>query len=216
MKRTLPIGILLLIAAPSLAFTGPKKPLLAKIVPSITTEPSPRTMRSNHLFLSSTAIMHQASQRQRAVEDDDQHPVAKLARGVASALHAPTRFVMGIVITAIYISVVAFTSGCVRGSVAFLLARFPTWVSLSSAYSISKFCLLSPCCFHFIHQFRSVFQPFLILFFAPLYVMRTWASPRKRQERYALYRDIMNDAEWPDSEPDAIQQADTFAVSMEQ
>lgn len=152
MKRTLPIGILLLIAVPSLAFSAPQMPLSAKLVPSVgsTAGPSAKTTRSHHLFLSSSAIMHQPSQRQHAVDndddDDDKHPVAKLVRGIANALHAPTRFAMGIVITAVYISVVAFTSGCVRGSVAFLLARFPTWVSLRSAHNMNKFCLPSQSC----------------------------------------------------------------------
>jgi hypothetical protein len=149
MKRSLPIGILLLIVVPSLAFSAPPMPVLAKFVPPIrsTTEPSTTTMRSHRLFLSSSAIMHQASQTQHAANvDDGQHLVTKLVRGVANALYAPTRAAMGILITALYISVVAFTSGCVRGSVAFLLARFPTWVSWKNAYNTNTICLLSQRC----------------------------------------------------------------------
>ena len=42
-------------------------------------------------------------------------------------------------------------------------------------------------------QFRYFLQPFLILYYVPLYMLRTWTSPKKRRERSDLYDDIMLD-----------------------
>ena len=42
-------------------------------------------------------------------------------------------------------------------------------------------------------QFRYFLQPFLIIYYVPLYMLRTWTSPKKREERRALHEEIMND-----------------------
>ena len=46
---------------------------------------------------------------------------------------------------------------------------------------------------NFFKQFRYFLQPFLILYYVPLYMLRTWTSPKKREERRALHEEIMND-----------------------
>jgi hypothetical protein len=87
----------------------------------------PPRASSSHLFLASSLM--QASDQPDAIGDD--HPVTKIKVGI-NALRATMRAATGISLTAMYLSFVAFTSGLVRGSMTFVLAIFPTWVSVSN------------------------------------------------------------------------------------
>jgi hypothetical protein len=118
MKSAFQIGILLIGAISVFAFSSPlqRHISIAKINPTVRSNAAP-------LFIASSAI--QASEED---DDDHDHPVTKLKRGI-NALRATMRAATGISLTAMYVSVAAFTSGCVRYSMAFVLARFPTWVS---------------------------------------------------------------------------------------
>jgi hypothetical protein len=125
MKSALQIGILLIVAASVVAFSSPNKLHIniAKINPTHRSNATP-------LFIASSAI--QASEED---DGDHDHPVTKLKRGI-NALRATMRAATGISLTAMYVSFVAFTSGCVRYSMAFVLARFPTWVSWNCIESV--------------------------------------------------------------------------------
>ena len=138
MKSKLQVGILLLVAASVLAFSTPQRPLLANHHPAFRSTSKPRRTRSP-LFLSSYNTMPTLERHQYADEShgNDAHRVKNVVRGATHVLHDPTHAAKGMLLTAIYISVAAFTSGYVRGSIAFVLARFPAWVSGNRMYSTS-------------------------------------------------------------------------------
>lgn len=137
MKSALQIGILLLIVTASVSpFSSPHTHQLSKFQPAIRSigqqlHSSTTWPLQQPLFIASSAM--QASEED---DDDHDHPVTKLKRGI-NALRATMRAATGISLTAIYVSFVAFTSGCVRWSMAFILARFPTWVSWNCIKTIN-------------------------------------------------------------------------------
>jgi hypothetical protein len=120
-------------------------------------------------------------------------PVTKIKVGF-NALRATMRAATGISLTAMYLSFVAFTSGLVRGRMTFVLAIFPTWVSVSNvgfvfgerfayicvlalvvsaAHAIS---LTSLALDLFQHSSRTFFSHSYHLLRS--YMLRTWTSPK--------------------------------------
>lgn len=75
-----------------------------------------------------------------------------------TAIRATMRAATGVSLTAMYLSVFGFTSQWVRQSMKFVLSLFPP-------------------------SFRYFLQPFLVLYYAPLFMLRTWTSPQLRRER---------------------------------
>ena len=139
MKSVLQIGILLILTASVSAFSFPQTRQLSIICQSAS------SVSQLHSSTTATTFSHQplfiASSAMQASEGDtDDHPVTKLKRGI-NALRATMRTATGVSLTAMYVSIVAFTSGCVRWSMAFVLARFPTWVSWSCVETIVKLML---------------------------------------------------------------------------
>ena len=75
----------------------------------------------------------------QALEDEGHHhdPVTKVKRAI-NAIRATMRAATGVSLTAMYVSFVAFTSGLVRGTMSFILAWFPTWVSEEDAQDFAS------------------------------------------------------------------------------
>lgn len=156
------------------------------------------TLRQQHaspLFASSLAV--------QAAGDDPDIPHKKL--GPIVALRATMRKATGLSLTAMYAGCYGFTSGIVRNNMKRVLRVFPTWVSHYLVRNEEEEgplgCMICSCVAHIFlpshppnqPQFRYFLQPFLILYYVPLYMLRTWTSPKKRRERSDLYDDIMLD-----------------------
>jgi len=75
-----------------------------------------------------------------------------------TALRATVRAATGISLTAVYASTLAATGAVVRKTMAFFLAVFPTW-------------------------FRYFLQPFLVLYYMPLFILRSLTGPTRKKAR---------------------------------
>mmetsp|Transcript_13730 Transcript_13730/g.20235 ORF Transcript_13730/g.20235 Transcript_13730/m.20235 type:complete len:196 (-) Transcript_13730:246-833(-) len=129
-------------------------------VESIVRKVAPRAvsdLQSSSLF----AFVH-------ASANDDEEPKGRFSAvratmrkstGISlTAIRATMRAATGVSLTAMYLSVFGFTSQWVRESMKFVLSIFPP-------------------------SFRYFLQPFLVLYYAPLFMLRTWTSPQLRRER---------------------------------
>jgi len=113
-----------------------------------------------------------------ASASDDEEPKGSLSAvratmrkstGISlTAIRATMRAATGVSLTAMYLSVFGFTSQWVRDSMKFVLSLFPP-------------------------SFRYFLQPFLVLYYAPLFMLRTWTSPQLRRERRDLKTALRGD-----------------------
>jgi len=85
-----------------------------------------------------------------------------------TTFRATMRAATGISLSAIYLSIIGFTSGLVRDAMKIILSVLPT-------------------------SFRYFLQPFLVLYFFPLFLLRTWTSPSLRRERRDLKAALKED-----------------------
>jgi len=85
-----------------------------------------------------------------------------------TTFRATMRAATGISLSAIYVSMAGFTSVLVRDAMKIILSILPT-------------------------GFRYFLQPFLVLYFFPLFLLRTWSSPSLRRERRDLKAALKED-----------------------
>lgn len=85
-----------------------------------------------------------------------------------TTFRATMRAATGISLSAIYLSIIGFTSGLVRDAMKIILSVLPT-------------------------SFRYFLQPLLVLYFFPLFLLRTWTSPSLRRERRDLKAALKED-----------------------
>lgn len=77
-----------------------------------------------------------------------------------TASRATMRALTGLSLTTIYASVLAISGAWVRQTMKLILSIFPTWL-------------------------RYFLQPFLVLYYAPLFILRNWTGPTRREARTA-------------------------------
>lgn len=135
-----------------------------------------------------------------ASASDDEEPKGSLttlratmrkSTGISlTAIRAAMRAATGVSLTAMYLSVFGFTSQWVRDSMKFVLSLFPPSVSsyISEIWELRTKLFLTFC-----EKFRYFLQPFLVLYYAPLFMLRTWTSPQLRRERRDLKTALRGD-----------------------
>jgi len=199
-KSAILISILLI--GVTTGFTAPQQPIRLNSasatiststgMPITHTSHSPRQPQRaaaamSPLFSSVSASIMQAT---TTPEQQEEHPHKKERKlGPLKTLRATMRAATGLSLTAMYLSVVGFTSWIVRETMAVLLSILPTGV-------------------------RYFLQPFLILYYVPLYMLRNWTSPKKRRERSDLYAVMKDDFKQGLQAADAAQEAGYWPIQM--
>lgn len=170
--RRLSLFALLLLVADS--FTSPTLSsrritslnFVGRAIPSLDDQP---TRQSSPTLLSSSSLPADTDQQpvnydNNHNDDTTSHPLRTRLRRLTgfslTASRATMRALTGISLTTIYASVLAISGAWVRQTMKVILSIFPTW-------------------------FRYFLQPFLILYYAPLFTLRNWTGPTRREARTA-------------------------------
>lgn len=101
-----------------------------------------------------------------------------------TAFRAAWRAATGISLTAIYAATLAASGLWIRKITTAVLSIFPDWVSYSYEIALSRFWNRAECLTVLVSlllQFRYFLQPFLIAYYLPIFVIRSWTAPSRRQ-----------------------------------
>jgi len=128
---------------------------------------SPTSLFSSSSLPANTNLQPANNENEHDDDDDDEtlsHPLRSRLRRLTgfsfTASRATMRALTGISLTTIYASVLAISGAWVRQTMKVILSIFPTW-------------------------FRYFLQPFLVLYYAPLFILRNWTGPTRREARTA-------------------------------